>query len=123
MIALAALMAAALTGPDADPARAAVQGCDKPAMARLTRAEPHRRADFAAAAYAEQQAIARERAGLYARPAGDATAAGQATLNTALAALDARQKQLDDARAVERGWRDLIDELRADYLANCTSGK
>lgn len=123
MIALTILLAAAFTGPDAVPALEAVKTCDRGAMADMTKAEPHRRSQFAAAAYAEQQAIARERAVLLAKPGGDSTPAGQASLALALGALDARQKLLDDARAVESGWRSLVDELRADFLANCAQGK
>lgn len=123
MIALAVLLAAAFTGPDAAPALEAVKSCDRGAMADMTKAEPHRRSQFAAAAYAEQQAIARERAALLTRPTADPTPAGQASLALALGALDARQKQLDDARAVEFSWRSLVDELRADFLANCAQGK
>ena len=123
MIALSILLVAAFTGPDAVPALEAVKSCDRGAMADMTKAEPHRRSQFAAAAYAEQQAIARERAGLLTRPGGDPTPAGQASLTLALGALDARQKQLDDARAVESSWRMLVDELRADFLANCAQGK
>ena len=123
MIALSILLAAAFTGPDAVPALEAVKTCDRGAMADMTKAEPHRRSQFAAAAYAEQQAIARERAVLLAKPGGDPTPAGQASLTLALSALDGRQKLLDDARAVEAGWRTLVDELRADFLANCAQGK
>ena len=113
------IMAAALTGPDPDSALGAVKACDRGAMQALTKAEPHRRSEWAAAAYAEQQAIARERGLLLFPGAVPPTPAGQASLNLALAGLDARQKQLDDARAVERSWRELVDELRADFLANC----
>ena len=122
MIVLSILLAA-FTGPDSVPALEAVKACDRGAMADMTKAEPHRRSQFAAAAYAEQQAIARERAALLAKPGGDPTQAGQASLALALGALDARQKQLDDARAVESSWRTLVDELRADFLANCAQGK
>jgi hypothetical protein len=26
-------------------------------------------------------------------------------------------------KAIEKSWRDLFDEVRADFLANCSSGK
>lgn len=113
------MMAAALSGPDPEPALGAIKACDKASVAALTKAEPHRRSEWAAAAYAEQQGIARERSALLAPGSLPPSPAGQASLNLALAGLDARQKQLDDARAVERAWRDLVDELRADFLANC----
>ncbi|MFM5916480.1 MAG: hypothetical protein ACKOOL_02990 [Novosphingobium sp.] len=116
-------IAAALAGPDPAPALSAVQTCDRAAMSGIIRGEPHRRAEFAAAIYAEQQAISRDRAALYARLGGDITLAGKTSLETGLAQLDARQRQLEDSRAVERSWRDMVDELRADFLTNCASGK
>ncbi|WP_225205196.1 hypothetical protein [Novosphingobium huizhouense] len=124
MMLLAALMVAADV-PDPAPALAAVKTCDRGEMKTLIGNEPHRRTEFAAAAYAEQRAIAQERSTLLAAaPTGaPASASGQATTATALAQLDARQKLLDDARATEKSWRDLFDEVRADYLANCTTGK
>lgn len=120
MILLATFLAGAEV-PDASPALAAVQTCDRAEMKALISGEPHRRTAFAAGAYAEQRAIMQERATLLSgTPSG---ASGQATTATALAQLDARQKLLDDARATEKSWRDLFDEVRADYLANCTTGK
>lgn len=117
------LMAAAFEGPDSAPALDAVKHCDRGAMQTLTKAEPHRRSQFAAAAYAEQQAIARERADLLARQQKETAAPALAAIGTSIAALDARQRQLEDARAVEQGWRALVDELRTDFLANCAQGK
>jgi len=116
-------LASALAGNDPASALDAVKACDRPAMSVIVRAEPHRRADWAASVYAEQQAIARDRAALLARQGSETTPAGKASLEAALLQLDARQKQLDDARAVESSWRTMIDELRADFLANCAQGK
>ena len=121
MIVLSALMLG-IDVPDAAPVLAAVKTCDRSEMRTLIRTEPHRRTQFAAGAYAEQRAIAQERATLLTAPTAT-TPTGQVTTTTALAQLDARQKQLDDARATEKSWRDLFDEVRADYLANCTTGK
>ena len=123
MIALLALMAAAFEGPEAAPALDVVKRCDRGAMQSLTKAEPHRRSQFAAAAYAEQQAIARERSAVLVRAPQDGAPVVQAANAAALTALDARQRQLDDARAVEQGWRVLVDELRTDFLANCAQGR
>lgn len=107
MISLLALLLGVVS-PDPTPLRDAVTECDRSAMADLTRAEPRRRAEWAGAVYAEQRAIAAAR--------------GQVTLGdtTALTALDQRQHQLDDARAVERAWRDYYDEYRTDFLASCS---
>lgn len=107
MIDLIALLLG-VASPDPAPLRDAVTGCDRAAMADLTRAEPRRRAEWAGAVYAEQRAIAAARGGV---PTGDAAA---------IAALDQRQHQLDDARAVERAWRDYYDEYRTDFLASCS---
>lgn len=123
MIPVLALMAAAFEGPEAAPALDAVKRCDRPAMQHLTKAEPHRRSQWAAAAYAEQQAIARERGELLTRQPQLTVPAEVAATNAALGALDARQRQLDDARVVEMSWRALVDELRSDFLANCMQGK
>ena len=119
---IAALVLLAVSTPDPEPLRNAVGTCDVKGLHALMESEPHRRAEFAAAVYGEQRAIADERTRVQAiAPTG--STAGQATVGQALALLDTRQKQLDDARTVERAWRDLLDEERADYLANCTNNK
>lgn len=108
--------------PDSAPALDAVKTCNRAEIRKMISSEPHRRTEFAAAAYAEQRTIAQERAAILAAPAVT-TPAGQASSATALAQLDGRQKQLDDSRAIERAWRDLFDEMRADFLANCNGRK
>ncbi|GHC84684.1 hypothetical protein [Novosphingobium pokkalii] len=124
MIALIAMALATGTAPDSAPALAAVKACDKQAMRAMATDEPHRRTQFAAAVYAEQRAIAQERATLLdAQIAGTPSSSGAATTANALAQIDARQKELDDVKAIEKSWRDLFDEVRADFLANCSSGK
>jgi hypothetical protein len=123
---LALLLLGGVEVPDSAPALDAVKTCNRVEIRKMISGEPHRRTEFAAAAYAEQRAIAQERASLLAPPvAGPAagTPAGQASTANGLAQLDARQKQLDDARAIERSWRDLFDEMRADFLANCNGRK
>lgn len=128
------ILADALTTPDFAPMHNAVEKCDREAMASLNKAEPHRRAEFAGAVYAEQRAIAEERAALGAPPAasggngnangnGSSSPAGKASLEAARAALDARQRRLDDARTVEKAWREAVEELRADFLVNCDPRK
>lgn len=119
---LAMLLLSGLQIPDPAPALDAVKTCNRVEIRKMISSEPHRRTEFAAAAYAEQRAIARERATLLAPPVADpnaGTPAGQASTANALNQLDARQKQLDDARAIEASWRELFDEVRADFLANC----
>lgn len=101
--------------PDAAPVLAAVQACDRGEIRTMIKEEPHRRTEFAAAIYAEQRAIAAARTSLVGGP--------PEAMTVALAQLDARQKQLEDSRAIERAWRDLFDEARADYLANCSGAK
>src|SRR5438128_11973964 len=111
MIALPLLLLGGIDTPDPAPAMAAVSRCDRSAVRAFIRAEPRRRTTCAAAIFAEQRAIASKRAGLTARTAA-----------TVGATLDSRQRALDDARALEQSWRVLFDEMRADYIANCTSG-
>jgi len=126
-----ALMLAPIEAPDAAPAMAALRSCDRDVIRKLTRDEPRRRTDFAAAAYAEQRGIAAERAALVAPPlvAAPVTSptavatAPPASLVVTTPALEMRQKQLEDAREVEARWRDLLDELRADFLKNCAGGR
>lgn len=112
------LLAYALIAPDAAPLSEAVARCDRGAVAAQTQAEPARRADFAKGVYAEQRAIASERAALDASALTDELA-----LAAARSALDARQRRLDDAVRVERAWREVNDELRAQFLAACTGRK
>lgn len=121
---IAFLLAAGLVAPDAEPLSEAVSRCDRAAVAAQTQAEPGRRAEFAKGVYAEQRAIAAERAALDAgTPAASSGAAGLASLTAARDALDARQRRLDDAIRVERAWREFGDELRAQFLAACTGRK
>jgi hypothetical protein len=123
---LSILLLSGLQVPDSAPALDAVKTCDRVEIRKMISNEPHRRTEFAAAAYAEQRAIARDRATLLAVPTverGADTPAGEASTANALNQLDGRQKQLDDARAVETSWRALFDEMRADFLANCNGRK
>lgn len=120
---LSMLLLASLQVPDAAPALDAVKTCNRGEIRRMISSEPHRRTEFAAAAYAEQRAIAQERATLLAAPVTEPVAGtpeGQPATASALGQLDARQKQLDDARAVEKAWRELFDVVREDFLANCS---
>lgn len=120
------LLLSGMEVPDSAPALDAVKTCNRLEIRRMITSEPHRRTEFAASAYAEQRAIAQDRASLLAAPmpgSGAGTPAGQASTTNALGQLDARQKQLDDARAVEKSWRELFDEMRADFLANCNGRK
>jgi hypothetical protein len=118
MIALALLAdVISLIPADIGPLHDAVAKCDRDSLASFAKAEPHRRAEFGDAFYSEQRAIAADRAAL---PDSVATSAsGKASLEAARTAIDNRQKRLDDAKLVEKAWRDAVDELRADYLANC----
>jgi hypothetical protein len=116
------LLLSGMEVPDSAPALDAVKTCNRVEIRRMISSEPHRRTEFAAGAYAEQRAIAQERATLLSTPTpgpGAGTPAGLASTANALGQLDARQKQLDDARAIERSWRELFDEMRVDFLANC----
>ncbi len=108
---------AVLGSPEFGPMHEAVAKCDRETMGKLNKAEPHRRAELAGAIYAEQLAIAQERAALDAT--APTSASGKASLEAARTALDNRQKRLDDTKQVEKSWRDAVEELRADYLANC----
>jgi len=124
VILLPLFLANALIAPDAAPLSEAVSRCDRAAVAAQAQAEPSRRAEFAMGVYAEQRAIAAERAALdAATPVVVSGPAGGASLTAAREALDARQRRLDDAVRVERAWREVNDELRAQFLAACTGRK
>ncbi|MFC3594085.1 hypothetical protein ACFOON_10610 [Novosphingobium piscinae] len=120
------VLVATLVAPDPAPLRTALERCDRGAIAALTAIEPKRRAAFSGAAYDEQRAIATERAqldagllgegGAVASQPGPAPAAG----DRVRAALEARQRRLDDARTVERAWRESLEDGRAAFLAQCT---
>lgn len=114
------VLALAVTSPDPAPLRAAVEACDRGVVADLIRSEPRRRAQWAEAVYTEQRGIAADRGGVLA----DASSpSGAATLASARQGIEARQQRLDDARAVERAWREFYDEYRADFLATCSGKK
>ncbi|EGD59722.1 hypothetical protein Y88_2506 [Novosphingobium nitrogenifigens DSM 19370] len=117
-----AVLLSGIIPPDSTPALQAVKTCDRTEIRKMISAEPHRRTEFAAAAYAEQRAIATERTALLSGPTSSSPS-GQATAATAMASVDARQRQLDDAKATEKLWRDLFDEMRADFLANCNGNR
>jgi len=118
MFALATLVTA-LWPPDPTPAVNAVQACDRRVMNAITRAEPHRRAEYATALYNEVRALAAEFAAIGAPAASPREAAGRAA---ALALFDIRRKQIEDVRLAEATWRDALDELRGDFLARCAAG-
>ncbi|WP_298198742.1 hypothetical protein [Novosphingobium sp.] len=126
----APLLAVAIVAPDPAPLRSALERCDKGAIAALTAIEPKRRAAFSGAVYDEQRAIAEERARLDAAPAALAGPDGPAVVtqpgaiaapDRLRAALEARQRRLDDARTVERAWRESLEDGRAAFLAQCTN--
>lgn len=118
------ILAAALEAPDPAPLRSALNTCDRGAIAALTTAEPRRRATFSGLAYDEQRAIANERARLDLNllPAQPTLAnpLDPAVADRDRRALDARQRRLDDARTVERAWRESLEEARTAFLAQCT---
>ena len=116
MILLPILLANALVAPDAAPLSEAVARCDRGAVASQAQAEPVRRAEFAKGVYAEQRAIATERAALDAA-AQDLVAKGIAVLSQ-----DGAQRPvlivrgaahlLDDAAAADLDRvRQLLDEI------------
>ena len=119
MLALAPL-ASVLLAPDPAPVVDAVGTCDRAAMTSVTKAEPHRRAAFAVAVFQDLRTLANERAQAEALPVLPKDASGRAALQ---AAIDAKRKQVEDARATESAWRSALDELRADFLINCSGRK
>ncbi|MEQ7873658.1 hypothetical protein ABDK56_06585 [Sphingomonas sp. ASV193] len=122
------LFASALSVEDFGALDQAIDKCDRGAVTPTFASDQSRRSAFMTAAYAEEAAIVGARADLRARQAllragkpmaGD----NDRALANASAALDDRQKSLDDQRTLEALRVEAIDVKRRYYLAKCASGK
>ena len=128
MIALLFLAAAAA---DLDALDQAVQQCDRSAVNPMFAGEAARRSEFLLDAYKEQAAIVTDRLALAdqqralretpdAKPADEKQA--QKQLDLQQAALDDRQKALNDKRMLEGIREDAMDSMRHYFLLNCPAG-
>jgi len=107
---------------------AAVTRCDRNAANPVFAGEGARRSEFLLEAYREQQAIVADRADLAERrrawrESASPSAADDKALKLAEAAVDDRQKALNDSRMLEGLRQDAIDTMRRYFLTNCPAGK
>jgi hypothetical protein len=124
---LIALIIFAAASADLDALDQAVARCDRAAVNPAFAGEPARRSRFLLDAYREQEsivtdklAVAEKRRGL--REAGSIKAAEEKQLQLSEAALDDRQKALNDNRMLEGIREDAMDTMRRYFLSNCAAG-
>ncbi|WP_300973373.1 hypothetical protein [Sphingomonas sp. LHG3406-1] len=126
MIALA-LLATATTAVDLDALGAAVATCDRTVVNPAFSSEAARRSEFMRVTYREQEAIVAQRRENAARRAAmrqqPDVAAAEAALAQAEAAIEERQRALNDQRLLEGLRREAMDSMRHHFLQNCPAGK
>ena len=122
------ILLAAATSTDLGALDQAVARCDRNAANPVFAGEGARRSEFLLEAYREQQAIVADRADLAERrrawrESASPSAADDKALKLAEAAVDDRQKALNDSRMLEGLRQDAIDTMRRYFLTNCPAGK
>jgi len=121
------LLVLAAASADLDTLDQAVARCDRAAANPAFANEAARRTQFLLDAYREQDAIVSARLALadqrrVLREAGTLKAADDKQLQLQQAALDDRQKALDDKRMLENLREDTMDTMRRYFLNNCPAG-
>jgi hypothetical protein len=122
------LLLLAAASADLDALDQAVTRCDRNAASPAFAAETARRSQFLLDAYREQEAIVSARLTLSdhrraLREAGPVKAADDKQMKLEEAALDDRQRALNDRRLLEGIRQDAMDTMRRYFLANCPAGK
>ena len=122
------ILLAAAASADLGALDDAVTRCDRNAAKPVFASETARRSQFLLDAYREESAIVAARADLTERrrawrESAVPSAADDKTLKLAEAALDDRQKSLNDSRMLEGIRQDAIDMMRHYYLTNCPAGR
>ena len=126
------LLLAAAASAELDALDQAVTRCDRGAANPVFASEVARRSQFLLDAYKEQEAIVSDRVSLtgqrrtlretpLAKPTERKVAEKQLDLQSA--ALDDRQKMLNDKRMLEAIRIDATDTMRRYFLNNCPAGK
>ena len=120
------LLAAAST--DLDALDQALARCDRHAANPVFAGEAARRSQFLLDAYREQEAIVADRLALAdqrraVREAGPVKASDQKQFDLQAAALEDRQKALNDKRMLEGIRQDAMDTMRRYFLTNCPAGQ
>lgn len=128
------LFVVAAASADLDALDQAVARCDRHAAHPVFAGEAARHSKFLLDAYREQEAVVNERLALAdqrralreATPTPSSKAADQKQLEKQLdlqqAALDDRQKALNDQRLLEGIREDAMDSMRRYFLTNCPAG-
>lgn len=128
------LISAAMASADLDALDQAVARCERSATNPVFSAEAARRSQFLLDAYREQEAIVNERLAIanQRRAMREAPAAPapklseqkqiEKQLDLQQAALDDRQKALNDQRMLEGIRQDAMDSMRRYFLNNCPAG-
>ena len=122
------LLFLAAASADLDALDQAVARCDRSAANPVFSGEAARRSQFLLDAYREQESIVNDRLALAdqrrtLREAGAIRSADQKQIDLAQAALDDRQKALNDKRMLEGIRQDAMDNMRRYFLNNCPAGK
>jgi len=122
------LLVAAAASADLDALDQQVTRCDRAAASPTFAADAARRAQFLLDAYREQEEIVSARTDLSSRrrawrESDRPSASADKQLKLEEAALDDRQKMLNDQRMLEGIRKDAMDSMRHYFLINCPAGK
>jgi hypothetical protein len=122
------LLLLAAASADLDALDQAVARCDRHAANPVFAGEAARRSQFLLDAYREQEAIVADRLALAdqrraVREAGPVKASDQKQFDLQAAALEDRQKAINDKRMLEGIRQDAMDTMRRYFLTNCPAGK
>jgi len=122
------LMLLAAASADLDALDQAVARCDRNAANPVFAGEQARRSQFLLDTYREEEAIVAARADLATRrrawrDSEKPSAADDKSLTLEDAALDDRQKALNDKRMLEGIRQDAMDAMRHYFLTNCPAGR
>jgi hypothetical protein len=122
------LLLLAAASADLDALDQAVARCDRHAANPVFAGEAARRSQFLLDAYKEQEAIVADRLALAdqrraLREAGPVKASDQKQFDLQAAAIEDRQKALNDKRMLEGIRQDAMDSMRRYFLTNCPAGK
>ena len=121
------LLFLALASADLDALDQAVARCDRTTANPVFAGEAGRRSQFLLDAYREQEAIVADKLALAdkrraLREAGSIKPADDRLVELTQAALDDRQKALNDKRMLEGIRQDAMDTMRRYFLTNCPAG-
>ena len=121
------LLFLAAASADLDALDQAVARCDRNAANPVFSSEAARRSQFLLDAYREQEGIVTDRLALAdqrraSREAGPVKASEQKQFDLQEAAIEDRQKALNDTRMLEAIRQDAMDTMRHYFLTNCPAG-